>query len=453
MSKTITFLILFISFNSFSQEYNVPYRKGNLWGFSDKNGKIKVEPKYDSINPEMNNFRWFVFQNNKVGIIDEKGIEKLKPIYDSIFRKPVHSRYNEFIIYKDNLLGYSDMNGSFLLPIQYKSIDKAENDSFNELELKFFVQKHNETNFKLITTSETEILTNIDDYKETNNGFYIIKKDNKFGVYNTIKNEWKINNEYDSINYFDYKDFHEPKEPYKNIKYYGIKDNAYFLFTRDFEIIKINVNKFEDFFNVPNMEEYEIMSSIESTVSSSTFETKLVTGEAFVENNTYKSKDFYKNRLKIEIIKSKAKYSAITNSLSFDSSKSKQYDEIKLIKKTYNDSYDCTFALVKSKKKWQLLDLVKNEVIPDIVFDDTEFHKKFQNILILKSNSKIGMYILSDDYNKEVTVAINPTYDYISSFKYMYSLDENYNSFKVCYFSKNGKLCPVGSNGVKYYED
>ncbi|WP_339839345.1 WG repeat-containing protein [uncultured Flavobacterium sp.] len=453
MLKTITFLILFVTLNAFTQEYNVPYRKGNLWGFADKNGKIKVEPKYDSINPEMNNFRWFVYQNNKVGVINEKGFEVLKPIYDSIFRKPVHSRYNEFIIYKDNLTGYSDMDGEFLIPIQYKSINKAENDSFNELELKFFVQKNKDSNYKLINTNETEILTNIDDYREINNGFYIIGKENKFGVYNTIKNEWKINNEYDSIKYFDYKDFHEPKEPYESIKYYGIKEKVYYLFTIDFRVIKTTINKLEDFFNAPNMGDYEVMSVIGSTENARTFETKLVTGEAFVENNAYKSKDFYRTRLKIEIIKHKEKYSAITNSISFDRSKFKEYDEIKLVIKTHNDTYDCTFALVKSKKKWQILDLVKNEIIPNIEFDQTEFHEKFQDILILKNKSKIGTYRMSDDYNKEIAVVIEPTYDSISSFNYIYSLDDDYNSFKVCYFNKNGKLCPVGSNGVKYYED
>lgn len=453
MSNTITYIFLFISLYSFSQEYNVPYRKGNHWGFADKNGKIKVEPRYDSINPEMNNFRWFVYQNNKVGVIDENGVEKLKPTYDSIFRKPVHSRYNEFIIYKDNLLGYSDLDGNLLIPIQYKTIRKAENDSFNKLEIKFFVQKHNETNFKLINTSETEILTNIDGFKESSNGFYIINKENKFGVYNTIKNEWKINNEYDSIKYFEYKDFHEPKEAYENIKYYGLKDNVYYLFTRDFDIIKTTVNKFEDFFNVPNMEDYEVMSSIESTESSRTFETKLVTGESFVENNSYKSKDFYRTRLKIEIIKYKEKYSAITNSISFDRSKSKQYDEIKLIKKTYNDTYDCMIALVKTKKKWQILDLINNEIIPDIEFEDSEFHKNFEDVLVLKYKSKMGIYRINDDNSKESSVAINPIYDSISSFKYIYPLDDSYKSFKVCYFIKNGKLCPVGSNGIKYYED
>lgn len=452
MKKTLLFLLLFISYNAISQKYNIPFRKGNLWGISDKNGTLLLEPKYDSINPNMSNFRWFIYKDNKVGILNDDNKEVLTPTYDSIFRKPVHSTYNEFIVYKDSHVGYADIDGNFILPIQYKIIKKADNDSYNRLPLKFFVQNETEINYKLINTNTTEILTNIQFFKETNNGLYIIQKENKVGVYNTVKNEWKIANTFDSIKYFSHKAFHEPKEAYENIKYYGIKNKVYYLFTRDFEQINTKINNFEDFFDPLNEENYDYI--VEGTVSSSDFETKLVTGEAFVENNSYLSKDHYKTRLKIEIIKNKKKYSIITNNIGFNSKKTKQYDEIKLIKKTYNNTYDCNFALVKNKLKWQILDLVKNEVIPNIEFDSDEFHNSYKDALVLKNNSKIGICILNESNHEESDIIIiNPVYDSLSTIEYINSLDDSYKFFKVYYFKKDGRVCPVGSNGINYYRD
>lgn len=453
MFRLFLLLLLFSYFNCSSQEYNIPFRSGELWGFADKNGTLKITPKYDSINPSMENLRWFVFQNNKVGIVNEKGEQVLKPIYDSIYRKPVHSTYNEFLVYANNLAGFADMNGNFLLPIQYKFIEKAENDSFNQLPLKFFVQQKLDSTFTLIDSKETKVLANIQEYTETHDGYYILKKDNKFGIYNTVLNEWKIKNEYDSINYFHYKDFHRPKEIYENIKYYGTKDEKFFLFDRNFKMYDTAINKFEDFFDLPNMNNYPVMTTVESTVDSRIYELKTVTGNNFNQNTSYKSHDFYKTRLKIEISKTNDKYFIFTNSIDFDRSKSKEYDEIKLLKKSYNDDYYCTFALVKIKNKWKILDLVQNELIDDIVFEKAYFHQKYKDVLLLEYKSKIGIYKIENNRSNQKSVAIKPLYDSISSFEYIYPLDDSYKSIQICYFKKKEKICPVSLNGVLFYKD
>ena len=450
MLKTCYFLLLLISCNAISQEYNIPFRTGNLWGICDKKGSIKLEPKYDYINPNMENFRWYIYKNDKVGILNEKNEEVLAPIYDSIFREPVHSTYNEYLVYKDNRLGYTDIDGNFILPIKYKAIKKADNDSYNKLPLKFFVQSDSETNYKLINVNATEILTNIQAFKETNNGLFIIEKDNKIGVYNTVKNEWKIANTLDSIKYFDHKDFYGPKEAYSNIQYYGIKNKVYYLFTRDFEQINTKITNFDDFFDPLNEE--NIAYSVEETISSigKPFEIKLVTGEGFVTDNSYLSEDHYRTRLKIEITKLKNKYSITTNSISFNASNSKKYDAIKLLRKTYRDKYDCTFAIVKTKDKWQILDLVKNEIIPNVEFDTAEFQDNFRDVLVLTNQSKIGIYTLNKE---EPVIAINPIYDALSSIEHINPLDDSYKLHKVYYFIKKDEYCPVGSNGISYYKD
>ena len=218
-------------------------------------------------------------------------------------------------------------------------------------------------------------------------------------------------------------------------------------------MIETSKDVLDDFFIIPNVVEYSIIEEIPTTERSKSYQIKLVTGEAFVENNTYKSKDFYRTRLKIEIIKYKEKYIVITNSISFDRSKSKQYEAIKLIKKSYNETYDCTIALVKIKKKWAILDLVKNELISDVEFEDAIFHKKFDDVLILKNKSKIGIYLIKDDNETETPLPINPEYDSLSNIEWIYSLDDNYKSIKIFYLVERGMLCPVGSNGIKYYKN
>lgn len=452
MNKNLYFFILLSVSFSFSQSYNVPFRKGNLWGYADKFGKIIIEPKYDSVSADYDNFRWYVFKNGKTGIINIEGIERIPVEYDSIHKQPVHSEYNEFEVYKNGQMGYTDINGKFILPVAYKSIYKADDESFNRLELKFFVQTNADEKYLLITQNKTEILKDIEDFKNIYNGYYIIQTNKKFGIYNMITKSWKINAEYDSIKRFDYKDFYRPKEEFKNIKYYGLKSGKIYLFTNSCEIVTTSFNQIEDFFNPPKMDDetdYAVMGNLDD-IKGNIVE---VTGNNYVENQEYKTIDFYRTRLKIYIIKEKNKFQIKSNSLSFDSNKKFLFDEIRLLKSSQDSEYDSRFAFVRNKNKWQLFNIIKNELLSEITFDSFEFHKTFSTILLLKNKNKVGLYQLEDDRDEEVSTAIEPLYDSFERFVYLSSNDRKYKSFNLFYFKKDGKLCPVGINGVKFYQD
>ena len=267
-----------------------------------------------------------------------------------------------------------------------------------------------------------------------------------------ITKSWKIKAEYDSIKRFDYKDFYHPKEEFKNIKYYGLKSGKIYLFTNSYEIVTTSFNQIEDFFNPPKMDDetdYAVMGNLED-IKGNIVE---VTGNNYVENQEYKTIDFYRTRLKIYIIKEKNKFQIKSNSLSFDSNKKFLFDEIRLLKSSQDSEYDSRFAFVRNKNKWQLFNIIKNELLSEITFDSFEFHKTFSTVLLLKSKNKVGLYQLEDDRDEEVSTAIEPLYDSFERFVYLSSNDRKYKSFNLFYFKKDGKLCPVGINGVKFYQD
>ncbi|RZJ49013.1 MAG: WG repeat-containing protein, partial [Chryseobacterium sp.] len=120
MKILLTVVFYSFSFLVYSQNFRVPFRSKNLWGFADQKGKIKVSPKYDSVSIDNENFRWLVYKNNKTGVIDSSGNEKLPVEYDSIERKTLHSQDNDFYIFKNKKIGYADIDGKIIFPCEYK---------------------------------------------------------------------------------------------------------------------------------------------------------------------------------------------------------------------------------------------------------------------------------------------------------------------------------------------
>jgi hypothetical protein len=78
MNRKILFIVfLIVAVKAFSQEL-IPYRVGNLWGFSDAKEKLILQAKYDSVTPfEYHKFfkKYYaiVREDDKMTLIDEKG--------------------------------------------------------------------------------------------------------------------------------------------------------------------------------------------------------------------------------------------------------------------------------------------------------------------------------------------------------------------------------------------
>ena len=93
MKKLISILFFFSTTFVFSQaKYLVPYRSGNLWGYSDTNLNIIVAPKYDYA--EIYSYGFGMVKKGKLfGYLNAKGKEIGPPMNEHI-----SDFWNDYII-------------------------------------------------------------------------------------------------------------------------------------------------------------------------------------------------------------------------------------------------------------------------------------------------------------------------------------------------------------------
>jgi WG containing repeat len=168
MSKLFLTGFIFLNFfYSFSQQPRilVPFRLGNKWGYSDTLGKIKIEPKYDSVSlfnyersgndvianvvlkgkpmvindkgktivpPKYDEIRiisvleglhFYVFKNNKWGVF-ENGKELIAPIYDYLNVEPGV----QYRVGRNNNEGLIDSKGKLVIPVNYFRLFSANSN-------------------------------------------------------------------------------------------------------------------------------------------------------------------------------------------------------------------------------------------------------------------------------------------------------------------------------------
>ncbi len=444
MKKLFTIIFYLTSFLVFSQNFRVPFRSKALWGFADQTGKIKVTPKYDSVSIDNENFRWFVYKNNKAGIIDSSGNEKLAVEYDSIERKPLHSTDNDFYLLKKNKRGYADINGKIIFPCEYKDIVACDEILIGKIS-NFFVKKENEDLWELQDYSQATQINQIQEFKSFYTGNYKIKKGNKWGFYNVSLKKWIFNTEYDEIGSLSYKDFYERKKEYSEYKYFAKKGDIYYLCTKDFKITEFK-NAYEDFF-----EDKKSSAQIYSAFTDSEeAEKKSLTQNSSDLSKTYKLGSYYGGPNQIKIIQEKNKFGMQIFYASEVKNILPKYEEIQLI--VEGGSYRNEIALFRKKDKWGIFDLKRFVWITDIFYNDIAL-SKIRNILLIKDKNNIGILEINDGRTDFDTEFIPPMYDKLITIRYVRSMDDNYKSFNVYFFNKNGKIYPVGMNGVQFYQD
>jgi hypothetical protein len=236
MKKIVIIIILLSSFNLFAQKL-IPYRKGNLWGYSKEDKTIVVKPEFDKITYFNDNQPGIVVKNKKVGLMSAKG-ELLIPVkyiymakdgkgytaisdsgrvyFDENFKKidspieedtelmsprqpydfseangkkglkgkpPVYDEMFEFIVngnryftaLKDGKYGVINENEKIVIPFIYDFLSSIYNTN--------------------ITQSNTILLTGIG--KSTLNGGFL-KFDGKFGLHSLF-----LNNKFESLVYLE----------------------------------------------------------------------------------------------------------------------------------------------------------------------------------------------------------------------------------------------------------
>lgn len=103
----------------------IPYRKGDKWGYANKNGKVIVEPKYTEVDFFSDNRFFRVKKNKLVGIIDNQGREAIPCLYKDI--EKVQDK--DLFIAKDTLgfNGVINTENKIIIPFEYSSLEKHPN--------------------------------------------------------------------------------------------------------------------------------------------------------------------------------------------------------------------------------------------------------------------------------------------------------------------------------------
>lgn len=122
-----------------SQVALIPFLKGNLWGFADINGTLKIPALYDSVSLFSADYSFsenkmthcsVVIRNGKYGIIDEFNNILVSPIYKKMEEQYMDANHKLFIVQdssgKFGLLGLHDT----ILQPEYDLITRIESDYF-----------------------------------------------------------------------------------------------------------------------------------------------------------------------------------------------------------------------------------------------------------------------------------------------------------------------------------
>lgn len=163
---------------------------GIIYGYIDYNGKILVEPQYESLSRalEYNNeedILLIIMDKGKKGVIKNKKLI-IKPRYQSI-------NYNDnsdvFIVNKNGKYGFFDIDGDEILKAEYTSYSVAGN----------YISVKKDNNMMLYDLHGN--LVNTNNYKsisEAANTSYFIAQDDK-GYYSIISKDIQIQNSYTNI--------------------------------------------------------------------------------------------------------------------------------------------------------------------------------------------------------------------------------------------------------------
>jgi len=132
LSCFVLLITLFFSVHSVqaqTEDLLVPYRIGDKWGFSNYEGKLIIDTKYDSVTTfSTRNFfekeLAYVFAGEKVGILDKRGKSVIPLSYNSIERLSGAIDYNpnRLMVSVNGKYGIIDYSNKVMIPLEYDAL-------------------------------------------------------------------------------------------------------------------------------------------------------------------------------------------------------------------------------------------------------------------------------------------------------------------------------------------
>ena len=136
MNKKLLQLFLLVTVFGFSQSSQlIPFVSSSKWGFSDKSGKVMIQPVYDSVgffntsSVGLKDLTFaYVYQNKKMGVIDLKNKILLPSTYQ--FVRNVNNTFHFIATNEQGKSGLVSADNQIVLPFEYDVIDDILNGSF-----------------------------------------------------------------------------------------------------------------------------------------------------------------------------------------------------------------------------------------------------------------------------------------------------------------------------------
>ncbi len=228
MQRILLLFILFcFSCVSFAQSpvALIPYRKGNLWGFSDINGSLKIPALYDSVSLFSSDYLRkenkiihcaIVVKNGNYGVIDENNNILIQPDFKSIQEEYLGESFKLFIVKdKNNKYGLSGLSQIIIQPA-YDSVARVESDYFllrkngklgianvngdiivpvAQDQIKQLSETENEVEWKAVNASETKIIKALRIRRSSDNGEILVSGPDAIALENSDAREYDYNKE------------------------------------------------------------------------------------------------------------------------------------------------------------------------------------------------------------------------------------------------------------------
>lgn len=178
------------------------YKKDNLYGLIDYNGKIVTKNEYNSIeNLQSTEGKFLVSKNEKFGIINLNGALLVKTNYDQIITDEYYSEENKYVeagfivsntTSEGYRYGYINYEGKRFLNTEYNEIIRINNQK------DVYLIAAKDGKYGLYKENKQLIKPEYQSIAYCNNGAIIIEKNQQYGIAN-LKGEIKVNTDYSKI--------------------------------------------------------------------------------------------------------------------------------------------------------------------------------------------------------------------------------------------------------------
>ena len=449
------FLILFfITIQTTAQEYRIPYRKGTLWGYADKLGKVAVEPEYDLVSDDGDHGRWKVLKNDKAGVIDETGKEILPVVYDNIQADYKNAEYHDYFIMQNEKKGYADMNGKILLePVYDKLILCNYPFSVGYTTYNFLVMQ--DKTWKLIDTTETVFLQDITAFNILEGANYFIEIDDKWGIYSVMTKHWYFEPVYDTIARMYLSDETKLKAEFEEYMLYAKKGKELFLINgKTGELKALGKQPVESLFEPINFDEMSEADMATITEAGEYFPALKSLQEMGLEENegvvrvSFK-KNYKPGILEIRMNQKKEKIGATVNYKGISIEIPTEYEQIYVFQ---SDGYILEdYLFVQQKSKWGIYGLAENRLIVPVEIDSVSTNNH-SGIFGLWKADRMGIFAVSQSPQEQALYVV-PAFDELFDTGFIYSIDRSGETFRIYYFKKAGEIYGIGQNGVHFYAE